>query len=120
LRVTAAAQAAEAAGLCVAIVLNAIDSASGNTWTTASGLGFIGFEVLFAVALAAIAAGIARVRPWSRTPSLLSQLFIALIAVWLLQAHRYAWGAPALLLAVAGLIGLFTPASFRALHRDED
>jgi len=117
LRVTTAAQAAEVAGLCVAIVLNTIDSASGNSWTTSSGIAFIGFEALFAVALAAVTVGIHRVRPWSRTPAMMSQLFIAMIAVWLLEAHRYAWGVPALLLAVAACIGLFTPTSFRALTR---
>jgi hypothetical protein len=120
LRVTTAAQAAEVAGLCVAIVLNTIDSASGNSWTTSSGIAFIGFEALFAVALVAVTVGIRRVRPWSRTPAMMSQLFIALIAVWLLEAHRYAWGVPALLLAVAACVGLFTPSSFRALTRRDD
>ncbi len=62
--------------------------------------------------------GLARVRPWSRTPAVLTQVFTVLIAVWLLQAHRYGWGVPALLLALAGLAGLFAPASLRALTSD--
>jgi hypothetical protein len=117
LRVAAAAQAMQAVGVCVAVVLNAIDSAAGNSWTTSSGIAFIAFELFFAAALCWTAAGLYRVRPWSRTPAMLSQVFIVMTAVWLIQAHRYAWGVPALLLALAVCIGLFTPASFRALTR---
>jgi hypothetical protein len=120
LRVAAAAQAAEAVGLCVAVVFNVVDWASGNSATTSSALGFIAFELIFAIGWAWIAIGIARVRPWSRTPAMLSQVFTAMIALWLLEAHRYAWGIPALLLAIAGCAGLFAPTSFRALMRPAD
>ena len=75
------------------------------------------FEAAVAAGLAWIALGIARARPWSRTPAALTQVFTALIAVWLLEAHRYAWGVPALLLAIAGFAGLFAPTSLRALTR---
>jgi hypothetical protein len=47
----------------------------------------------------------------------LTQVFTILIAFWLLEAHRYGWGVPALLLAIAALAGLFAPASLRALSR---
>jgi hypothetical protein len=117
LRVAAAAQSAEAAGLCVAVVLNVIDSVSGRAWTTSNAIAFIAMEVIVAVGVAAIASGIARVRPWSRTPAVMTQVFTVMIAIWLLEAHRYGWGFPTLLLAVAGLAGLFAPASLRALAR---
>ena len=117
LLVAAAAQAAEAAGLCVAAVLNVIDSASGRAWTTGNAIAFIVLEVIVAIGVAWIASGIARVRPWSRTPAVMTQVFTAVLAVSLLQAHRYEWGVPALLLAIAGLAGLLTPASLRALAR---
>jgi len=115
----AVAQAAEALGLCVVIVLNVVDAVSGNTWTASNAIGQIVFEAVIAVGLAWIALGIARARPWSRTPALLTQVFTALIAIWLLEAHRYAWGAPALLLAIAGLAGLLAPSSWRALARQD-
>ena len=118
LLVAAAAQAAEAVGLCVAVILNVIDSASGDAWTTSNAIAFIVIEAIVAVGVAWIASGIARVRPWSRTPAVMTQVFTILIAVWLLEAHRYAWGVPALLLAVAALAGLFAPASLRALTRE--
>ena len=118
LRVAVAAQAAEAVGLCVAIVANLIDSASGDAWTASNGIAFIVVEVIVAIGVAWIASGLARVRPWSRTPAVMTQVFTALIAIWLLEAHRYAWGLPALLLAIAGLAGVFAPTSLRALTRD--
>ena len=115
----AVAQAAEALGLCVVIVLNVVDSASGNTWTASNAIAQIVFEAVVAAGLAWIALGIARARPWSRTPAVLTQVFTGMIAIWLLQAHRYAWGVPALLLAIAGLAGLVAPSSWRALARQD-
>jgi hypothetical protein len=120
LRVAVAAHAAEAAGLLVAIVFGVVDSASGQSWTTSNAVGFIVIEVMVAMAVGLLALGIARVRPWSRTPAVMTQVFVILIAVWLLEAHRYAWGIPALVLAIAGLAGLFAPASLRALAREGD
>jgi hypothetical protein len=35
----------------------------------------------------------------------------------LLQANRAAWGLPTLILAIAGLAALFSPASLKALSR---
>jgi len=117
LRVAAAAQAVEAVGLCVAIVLNVIDSASGNDSTTSNAIGFIVVEAIVAIGVAWVASGLARVRPWSRTPAVMTQVLTAVIGVWLLQAGRFEWGVPALLLAIAGIAGLFSPSSLRALTR---
>jgi hypothetical protein len=119
LRVGVAAQAAEALALCAAIVLNVVDAASGRSWTTSSAVGFIAVELIVAIGVAWIAAGLARVRPWSRTPAVMTQVFTLLIAIWLLEAHRYAWGGPALFLAAAGFAGLLAPASLRALARED-
>ena len=117
LLMAAGAQAAEAVGLCVAVLLNVIDSVSGDAWTTSNAIAFIALEGLVAAAVAWVAWGIARVRPWSRTPAVMTQVFTILIALWLLEAHRWGWGLPALLLAVAALAGLFAPTSLRALNR---
>jgi hypothetical protein len=117
LLMAALAQAAEAVGLCVAVLLNVIDSVSGDASTTSNAIAFIVTEAIVVVGVAWIAAGIARLRPWSRTPAVLTQVFTILIAFWLLEAHRYGWGVPALLLAIAALAGLFAPASLRALSR---
>ena len=115
----AVAQAAVAAGLCVVIVLNVIDSAAGNTWTASNAIALIVVELVVAAGVAWVASGIARFRPWSRTPAVMTQLFTGMTAIWLLEAHRYAWGVPALLVAIAGLVGLLAPSSLRALARQD-
>jgi hypothetical protein len=118
LLVAASALAAEAVGLGVAIVLNVVDSASGRDWTRSNAAGFIVLEIIVALGVAAIATGVARVRPWSRTPAVMTQVLTGVIAIALLQAHRYGWGVPAVAVAIAGLAGLFAPTSLRALARD--
>jgi len=117
LSVAAAAVALEAVGLCVAVAANAIDDVDGRTATQSNAVGFMVLEFVIAIGIAWIAYGISRIQPWSRTPAVIVQVFTAMIATWLIEAHSYAWGIPALLLALAGLAGLFAPASLRALNR---
>ena len=117
LRLAAGVQAAEAAALAVAGVLTAVDAASGKSYKASSGIALTLLEFIVVAGLAWIASGIARVRPWSRTPAVMTQLLTGVIAIYLLQAHRFDWGIPALLLAIAGLAGLLAPASLRALTR---
>jgi hypothetical protein len=117
LRLAAGVQAAEAAGLCVAGVLAAVDAAGGRSSQVSSGIALTLLAFIVAAGLAWIALGIARVKPWSRTPAVMTQVLTGVVAIYLLQAHRFDWGVPALLLALAGLAGLLAPASFRALNR---
>ena len=113
----AAAQGLEAAGLFVVVVANLIDLADGRTYQRSGAVAIIVIEVIVAIGVAWIASGIVRVQPWTRTPAVMTQLFTVIIAIVLLQANRLAWGLPALLIAIAGLAGLFAPASLRALNR---
>ena len=117
LLVGAAAQGLEATALFVVIVANLIDLADGHTYQRSGAIAIIVIEVIVAIGLAWIASGIVRVRPWTRTPAVMTQVFTLIVAVWLLEAHRIAWGLPALVIALAGLAGLFAPASLRALSR---
>jgi hypothetical protein len=119
LLVAAGAQAAVALLLVVAAVTNAVEVATGQSYQRSSGIGLTVLEFIVVAGLAWIASGLAQARPWTRTPSAIAQGFTLIMAVILLQAHRYDWGVIALLLAIAGLAGLFTPASFRALARPE-
>jgi hypothetical protein len=116
LSLAAAAQGLEAAGLLVVAAVNVSELAGGQTDQKSNAIAFIGVEVIVAIGLAAIAAGIARVRPWSRTPAVMTQVFAVIIGIVLIQAHRFGWGLPALVFAVAGLAGLFAPTSLRALN----
>ena len=117
LLLAAAAQGLEAAALLVVVALNLSDLAGGQTYQTSNAVAIIGIEFIVAVGMAVIAAGIVRLRPWSRTPAVLTQVFAIIIGIVLIQASRLGWGLPAIVFAVAGLAGLFAPNSFRALHR---
>ena len=113
----AAAQGLEAAGLLVVASVNVSDLAGGQTDQRSNAVAFIGVEVIVAIGLAAIAAGIVRGRPWSRTPAMMTQVLAVIIGIVLIQAGRLGWGLPALVFAAAGLAGLFAPTSFRKLNR---
>jgi hypothetical protein len=108
-------QAAEAAGILVATVLAGIDTGSGRSYQVSSGVALTIIGVGTVAALAFVASGVARMRRWSRTPALLTQLFTGIVGIYLVQGHRYSWGVPALILAAAGFILLFAPPSMRAL-----
>jgi hypothetical protein len=117
LTLAAVAVAVEAAGLGVAGVLTAVDAANGRSAQASSGVALTILEFIAVAGIAWIAFGVARVRPWSRTPTVMIQAFTGVVAVYLLQAHRFDWGVPALLLAVAGVVAVVAPASWRALTR---
>jgi hypothetical protein len=117
LLMAAVAQGLEAVGLCAAVVAQVIDAVSGQSWRSSNAIALIVVELIVAIGVAWIASAIARVLPWSRTPAVMTQVFAGFIAIWLLEAHRFWWGVPTLLLVIAGLAGLFAPASLRALTR---
>jgi hypothetical protein len=117
LRLAAAAQAGEAVGLAVAGVFAAMATAAGKSYQLGSGIALTVITFGTAAGLAAFVVGLDRARPWSRTPVVMVQLFVIIAGFTLLDGHRPAWGVPALLLAVACLAGVFTPASLRALNR---
>jgi hypothetical protein len=108
-------QGIEAAAVLFASVLVGADAASGRSYHVNSGIALTLIGVATALALGYVAWGIARTKPWSRTPALISQVLCGFTSLNLLESHRYAWGVPGLLLTVAGLTTLLIPASFRAL-----
>ena len=116
LLMAAVAQGLEAAGLCVVVVAEIVAAASGQSWRSSNAIGIIALELIAAIGVAVAASGLARMRPWSRTPAVMTQVFAGLIAIWLIEAHRVWWGTPTLLLAIAGLVGIFARTSLRALH----
>jgi hypothetical protein len=120
LLLAATAEAIEAAGVCGATLLAAVDTAAGQSYHQSSGIALTVIGLCAAVALAAVAVGLARVRRWTRTPALLTQLFVGSTGVYLLQGHRLDWGVPALLVALAGFTGLLLPGSLRALVGPKD
>ena len=119
LRAAAVVQAAEAALVLAATVLAGVDAAAGRSYQTGSGIALTVIGAASAVALAAVAVGLARARRWSRTPALLTQLFVGIVGIYLLQANRFDWGVLSVVLAVAGFAALLSPPSLRALTGQE-
>ena len=114
----AGVQAAEAVVVLAASVLAGVDAAGGKSYQQGSGIALTLIGLATAAALAWVAAGLARSRRWSRTPALLTQLFVGIVGIYLVQGDRYDWGVPCLVLAVAGFAALLAPPSLRALAGD--
>jgi hypothetical protein len=119
LRVAAGVEAAEAAVVLVAAVFAGIATAAGRSYQLSSGIAITVIGVACAAALAIVAAGLARGRRWSRTPALLTQLFVGIVGIYLIQGQRLDWGVPSVVLAAAGFAVLLAPASLRALAGDQ-
>jgi hypothetical protein len=117
LRLAAGRQALEAVGMCVAAGFAAVSTADGQSYQRASGIALTLIAVGTAVGFALFAVGLAKARPWTRTPVVMTQLAIGAWGIYLLKDHRPDWGVPMLLVAACCLAALFTPASLRALNR---
>jgi hypothetical protein len=109
--------AVQTAGLGIASVLAAIDTADGQSYQRGSGIALtvIGFAAV--AALGSVAVGVVQARRWSWTPAILIQLFTLIVGIYLLQSHRYNWGVPAVALAVVVAVLLLLPRSMDALGR---
>ena len=103
--------------MCVAAGFSAVSTADGQSYQRASGIALTVIAVGTAVGFALFAVGLAKARPWTRTPVVMTQLAIGAWGIYLLKDHRPDWGLPMLLVAAGCLAALFTPASLRALNR---
>ena len=119
LRGAAIVQAAEAVVVLAATILAGVDAASGQSYHVSSGIALTLIGALAAAGLAWIARGLAQARRWSRTPALLTQLFVGIVGIYLLQGHRLDWGIVSVVLAALGFAGLLAPPSMRALTGSE-
>ncbi len=117
LRLAAAALALEAVGLAVAAVFAVINTVEGHAYQLVGGIAATAIALATASGLGGIAVCLAIARPWTRIPTALTQVFVIIVGITLLQGHRLEWGVPALALAITCLAGLLTPASLRALNR---
>ena len=95
----------------------AVATAEGQSYQRASGIALTLIAVGTAVGFALFAVGLAKARPWTRTPVVMPQLAIGAWGIILVKDHRPDWGVPMLLVAACCLVALFTPASLRALTR---
>ena len=116
-RVATVVQGVEAVAITAGTISAAVVTADGRNFQLGSEVGLTFVAAAAACGLAAFTVGLYRVQPWSRTPVMLTQLLVGGIGLYLIGGHRWGWGVPALLLALTCLVGLFTPASLRALNR---
>ena len=108
-------EAVEAVGVLVASVLAAVATVDGHSYQRASGIAITAIGIATAIALALVARALRAGRRWSRTPAMLTQLFTGIVAIYVIQSGRLDWGVPAIVLAIAGLAALLTPASIEVL-----
>jgi hypothetical protein len=122
LRGAAIVEAAEAVVVLAATILAGVDTARGQSYHVNSGIALTVIGAGAVVALAWVAWGLTQARRWSRTPALLTQLFFAIVGIYLLQGHRLDWGLLSVLLAALGFATILAPPSHRALvtQRDAD
>ncbi|HEV2377396.1 MAG TPA: hypothetical protein VGS19_35185 [Streptosporangiaceae bacterium] len=118
LRVAAGIQVAETVIVAVGTVLSAIDTARGQSYHLNSGIALTVIGAACVVALAWVAAGLARARRWSRTPALLTQFFVGVVGIYLLQGNRLEWGIPSVGLALLGFVAILLPVSQQVLSPD--
>jgi hypothetical protein len=113
--VAATVQAIEAVGILAASTLAAIETASGHSYQRTSGIAITLIGIATAIALAFVARALRAGRRWSRTPAMLTQLFTGIVAIYLIQSGRLDLGIPVIIVAIVGLVALFTPASIEVL-----
>jgi hypothetical protein len=95
----------EAAGLVVLSGVNLVSGLSEGL-STARTLAQVAYYLVLAAALAFCAGGLLRGRRWARTPSLVAQVVVFAIGVWLIApSGQYLWG-PVLVLAGAAGAGM--------------
>jgi peptidoglycan/LPS O-acetylase OafA/YrhL len=120
LRFAAIIQAVEAVGVLAAAILALINSLDGHSYSKSNGLAIAVLLFIAAILMTWFAWGVSQLRAWSRTPIVITQITMAIVAVVLVQGGRYDWGVPGIALVVAELACVLAPASVRALVRDLD
>jgi hypothetical protein len=116
LRVAAWAIALQAAAMAIYAVVLAVVQLSGHgPKDAAEPWGVAAMAVIGAVALGLLARGLAQVRRWARTPSLLTQLIGIAIGVGLSLHGGGVVGVPLTVVTLAGLVGLLAPATTHQL-----
>ncbi len=114
-QILAVIEAVEATGVLLASILAGIATGSGKSYHLASGIAITLIGIGTAIALGLVARGLLAGRRWTRTPTMLTQLFTGIVGIYLVQSARYDWGIPALLLTISGVAMLLAPASVKLL-----
>ncbi|MEO3797897.1 hypothetical protein ABGB14_47530 [Nonomuraea sp. B10E15] len=105
-----------ALGLGVLVAVQTLTGAPANVTTA---LAESGFALLVAAGLLWVAlGGLFRMERWGRSPAVLTQIFMLVIAVTLIQSDQPQLGIPLIVVAVTGLVTLLAPPTTHALYGD--
>ncbi|WP_207946412.1 hypothetical protein [Actinomadura sp. 7K507] len=118
-----AAAALEAAEGLVAVgfgVYTGVETAAGAAVDPASAIGVTVLALGGGLGMLASARGLLRAEPWSRSPTVLTQLFALPVAWTLWQSERPAIAIPLALVAVLALVTVLSPPSTAWLLEEDD
>ncbi|GIH96111.1 hypothetical protein ACFFMN_37740 [Planobispora siamensis] len=77
------------------------------------------FGLVIGGALLRVAWGLLRMERWTRSPGVLTQIFMIPVCVTLFQSGQTLLGVPLAAAAVAGLVALLSPPTTRVLYGDD-
>nr|WP_184946381.1 hypothetical protein [Planomonospora venezuelensis] len=78
-----------------------------------------GFGLLVGAILLRVAWGLLRTERWTRSPGVLTQIFMIPVCVTLFQSGQAVLGIPLAVAVAAGLVTLLSPPTTRTLYGDE-
>ncbi|MDP4511423.1 hypothetical protein [Nonomuraea turcica] len=97
-------------------VFAAVEALIGKPGDMTSALAVAAFAALVGAGLLWVAwGGLFKMERWGRAPGVLAQIFIAPVAVTLIQSDQPQLGIPLIVVALAGLVTLLLPPTTRAL-----
>lgn len=119
LTAAAAVEALEGLAMLAAGFYIGVETVAGSPNDRVSAIVLAIMAIGAGVAIVAVGRGLWQRRRWGRAPALLTQIFAVILAVSLIQGGRHVAGGVLAVLAVAGVVGLFSPPSMRALDGEE-
>ncbi|MBG0832150.1 hypothetical protein HS041_31065 [Planomonospora sp. ID67723] len=96
-----------------------VETVVGEPSDTVSSIFVAGFGLLVGAILLWVAWGLLRAEKWTRSPGVLTQIFMIPVCVTLFQSGQVVFGIPLAVAAVAGLVALLSPPTTQALYGDE-
>ena len=97
-----------------------VETAVGDPKNVTTALAVAALGVGGGAAILKVAHGLYLAAGWSRSPAVLTQLFLLPVAVTLVQSDRPQLGYPLAAVAVCALLALLSPRTGAALYRDEE
>jgi hypothetical protein len=115
LSAAAAVEALEGLAVLALGLYTGVEAIIGRPHDLASAIALALMAVFAGICVLLVGRGLWQVRRWGRAPALLTQIFMIIAGVSLVQSGRDAVGAIIIAIAVAGGAALLSPPSTRAL-----